>query len=256
MANYVVLGWSPPPARVGVGDLDRDLVDEIVFFESDSDYDADLDKLWFINTTRKLQSMGDPFLFGNYYFPFIATGDFTGESLRVGPPDYRRQYSVGGITAIINSPPKHIDVLNGETIDINSQDQDTKALLTLGESSSTNVSITTTREFSLATNFTATLGDPEATHTKDSIGLSYGYNFERTEGTFAKVEFKETRTASNDDAAVLHAHRLRGLGIPVYTLNSDTPASYLSVVPHRYASHACRPRQHLRLVVPFTPPAG
>jgi hypothetical protein len=233
MVNYAVPGWSRSTWRdeLAVGDLDRDLVDEIVFFESDSDYDPDLDKLWFYEySAGSLQSMGDPFLFGNNYFLFIATGDFTGESLRVGPPTYRRQYSVGAITAVINAPPKHIDVLDGETYDINSQDEETRAELTLGESSSTNVSVSTTREFSLALDFVTTIGDPEATHTKDSIGLSYGSHFEKTEGTFADVEFKETRTASNDDALFYMRTDYEVWEYPAYVLNSDVPASHITVV--------------------------
>ncbi len=227
-------GWSSQTWRdeLAVGDLDRDLKDEIVFFESDSDNDSDADNLWFYELSNgALQALTvPPFEYAYGYYPFIASGDFTAESLHIGPPDYRRQYSVGGVTAIINAPPKHIDVLDGVTYDINSQDQNTKALLTLGESSSTNVSITTRREFGLATNFTAVLGNPEATHTKDSIGLSYGSNFEKTEGSFSTVEFKETRTASNDDALFYMRTDYEVWEYPVYDLNSNTPASYLTVV--------------------------
>jgi len=233
MVNYAVPGWSRSTWRdeLAVGDLDRDLVDEIVFFESDSDYDPDLDKLWFYEySAGSLQSMGDPFLFGNNYFPFIATGDFTGESLRVGPPTYRRQYSVGGITAIINSPPKHIDVLDGDPYDINSQDEETRAELTLGENSTTNVSISTRREFSLALDFVTTIGDPEATHTRDSIGISYGENFEKTEGKFNSVAFKETRTASNDDALFYMRTDYEVWEYPAYDLNTNVPSSFITVV--------------------------
>jgi hypothetical protein len=235
MADYAVPGWARTTWQdaLAVGDLDRDLVDEIVFYESDADYDADWDKLWFYDYWEgALQQMGDPLFFnpGFQLFPLIATGDFTGESLRVGPPTYRKQYSVGGITAIINAPPKHMDIVNGVTYDINSQDEETRAELTLGEGSTTNVSIATTREFSLGLDFVTTIGDPEATHTKDSIGMSYGSNFEKTEGTFATVEFEETRTASNDDALFYMRTDYEVWEYPVYFQNSTTPASYLTVV--------------------------
>jgi hypothetical protein len=164
MLEHAIPNWSEITGRdeLAVGDLNRDLVEEIVFFESDSDDNPDLDKLWFYQyQSGSLVELGAPIGVDYYYLPEIATGDFTGESLRVGSPNYRRQYGVGEITAIINAPPKHVDVLDGKTYDINSQDENTKAVLTREQGTSTNMTISTRREFSLATSFTATLGDPE-----------------------------------------------------------------------------------------------
>jgi hypothetical protein len=137
---------------------------------------------------------------------------------------------VGEITAIINAPPKHVDVLDGKTYDINSQDENTKAVLTREQGTSTNMTISTRREFSLATSFTATLGDPEATHTRDSIEMSYGAHFENSEGAFDTVNFSQTTTATNDDALVYMRTEYDVWEYPVYAINSTVPASYLTVI--------------------------
>ncbi len=233
LLDYEIPNWSDVTGRdeLAVDDLNRDLVEEIVFFESDSDTDPDLDKLWFYQYQQdSLVALGDPFLFDNYYLPEIATGDFTGDSLRVGPPSYRRQYGVGDITAVINAPPKHTDVLNGVTYDINSNDPETRAVLTREQGTTTNVSISTRREFSLATDFTFTIGAPEATHTRDSIEMSYGAHFEETEGAFETVNFSQNTYAINDDALVYMRTNYDLWEYPVFKLNSDVPASYLTVI--------------------------
>ena len=198
---------------MAAGDLDRDFKGEAVWHRG-------------TNSNRILHSYdyvvpetGDPYWVSlDAYLPFVwypnlVTGDFTGESLRVGPPNYRRQYSVGRVTAIINAPPKHVDVLNGVEYNINADDPATKAQLTLGEGTTTHVSLTTKRDWGLSATFSTTFGDPEASHTTESLTTTYGENFSKEFGYETTFEIQQTREVCGR-CPVLHPDRLRRLGVP------------------------------------------
>jgi hypothetical protein len=45
------------------------------------------------------------------WLPNLVTGDFTGESVRVGPPTYRMQNRVDTMISLINVPPSHRDLV-------------------------------------------------------------------------------------------------------------------------------------------------
>jgi len=213
--------------RLAVGDLDRDLREEIVWHIGTNanrivrtyDYNENTQQFDPFETAL-------PFVF----YPNLVTGDFTGESIRVGPPSYRRQYSVGGVTAIINAPPKHVDTLNGVEYNINADDPETKAQLTLGTGHTTDVSLTTTRDWGLATDFSTTIGDPEATHTTNSLKSSYGEHFSNQEGWQTQLEIRQSREASADDALFYIRTDYDVWEYPVLTDNSGTAASYITVV--------------------------
>ncbi len=216
--------------RLATGDLDRDLKAEAVWHIG-TESDRILRTYNYV-----VPESGDPswaaldahrsFVF----YPNLVTGDFTGESLRVGPPNYRRQYSVGRITAIINAPPKHIDILNGVTYNINADDPATQAKLTLGEGTTTDVSLTTKRDWGLSTTFATATGDPEGTHTTKSLTASYGQNFEKQDGYLTTFDIQQTREASADDALFYIRTDYDVWEYPVLIDKSDAPASYITVV--------------------------
>jgi hypothetical protein len=216
--------------RLVVGDLDRDLKGELIWHIGWDDlrvlgrYDYVIpeggDPYW--------EYLGAPMSF--VWYPNLVTGDFTGDSLRVGPPNYRRQYSVGRVTAIINAPPKHTDVLNGVEYNINADDPATKAQLTLGEGTTTHVSLTTKRDWGLSSTFSATLGDPEASHTTDSLTTSYGENFSKETGSETTFEIKQSRDASADDALFYIRTDYDVWEYPVIADPTGTAADYISVV--------------------------
>jgi hypothetical protein len=211
---------------LAVGDLDRDLQDEIVFYQLDElqfyEYNTQSEALELISTIYLAS--------GDHPKVSLVMGDFTGESVRVGPPNYRRQYGVGRVTAIINAPPKHVDVLNGVTYNINADDPDTKAQLTLDQGTMSHVSLTTKRDWGLSATFATTIGDPEATHTTNSLTNSYGENFSDQIGYETTFDIEQTRVASADDALFYIRTDYDVWEYPVLIDSTGTAASYMSVI--------------------------
>ncbi|PDV99024.1 CARDB domain-containing protein [Candidatus Chloroploca asiatica] len=119
---------------VVMADLNRDLRAEIIFvnylYNGDRRqqqtqmrvYGADLDEGG--NIRRLVQRtevthdlIESPCCTTNYA---LAAGDFDGDSVRLGPPVYRRESNVGQVLAIINAPPSHFDILpDGTEISVN-----------------------------------------------------------------------------------------------------------------------------------------
>ena len=101
--------WSSYNDRLAAGDVDRDLVDEIVLHSGLNDngqlrlYDYD-------PANRNLKSPG-PLSSPLANYGNLVMGAFTGESLRVGQPTYRYQSRVDSLVAVVNMPPKHRDVV-------------------------------------------------------------------------------------------------------------------------------------------------
>jgi len=99
---------------LAVGDLDRDLQDEIVFYQFDELQSYEYKAVTDITGTLELLST-TPSMSGVNPKVSLAMGDFTGESLRVGPPTYRVQNRLDSIVAIINMPPKHADYIKDDS---------------------------------------------------------------------------------------------------------------------------------------------
>jgi hypothetical protein len=215
---------------LAVGDLDRDLVDEIIFYTPDSLSVYDYNR--YVKSITQIAFLGSGSGFGNPNGRSIkmATGDFTAESLRVGPPTYRLQRSTGEIIAILNQPPRHSDTLNGAEYDINSTDTETYAAYENKQSQSTEMSLQVQRDWGFASGTEWNVGDPEGTHVKDSMDKTYGEHFEKSVTTFKEVAFGSEVKATSDDIVYYAQKDLQVWEYPIYEDNSRTPASYMMVV--------------------------
>lgn len=214
--------------RLAAGDLDRDISEEVAWVFGISGPE-ELRTYDYVDSKLVLQyQQGLPTL----YYPNLVTGDFTGESLRVGRPTYRRQYGVGQVIAIINAPPKHQDTLDGATYNLNANDDDTNAHFVQVSSNSTEVSVSTHKDWGVDASFSTTIGDPDATHTTASLESSYGQDFDETEGYQKTITFSEDTGAVSDD--VLYYTRLDYdvWEYPVLTNSNQDPdqTAHLTVV--------------------------
>ena len=160
----------------------------------------------------------------------LETGDFTGESLRVGPPSYRRQHDVGQVIAVVNAPPKHKDVVDGVEYNLNADDEYTYSQFKQSTGTSTEVSVTTHKDWGVNSEFRSTIGDPDATHVTTSIKNSYGENFKDTGSSTQSLTYEQTIKGSMDD--ILYYTRLDYdvWEYPVYKSLTNTPQGDLSVV--------------------------
>jgi hypothetical protein len=222
--------------HVAVGDLNRDLVEEVVLLRQENPAEKVLDIYSFMPTSgpfgtlelegaRTIDCRCTP---PNVHVA-LALGDVTGGSLRVGKPVYRRQSEVGGIIAVINRPPTHKDVLNGVLYDVNSQDPGTYAAYETAQMRRIGMSLQVRRDWGLSAGVETTLGDPTGTHVTASLNGTYGEHFEATTTAFETVSFGTEVKAENDDIVYYSKTDYDVWEYPVFEDNSGVPARHLAV---------------------------
>ena len=225
------------PFAIDVGDLDRDLIDEVALVRWRNDVTTQKELItwevdgsastWVANLVgRRLY----PVISGSQYGVALALGDVTGESLRVGAPTYRLQQNVGNLIAIINAPPTHLDNLGGNPISIGYGEADTYARYSNTQGSSAEVSFDSKRTFSFASEAEITVGDPEGTHVTGSLGASYGSEFENGREELNTQTINETLEAINDDFAIFSGTSYQIWEYPLFNDNSGVPASHINVI--------------------------
>lgn len=100
--------------RLAAGDFDRDLVDEFVFQSLYWDGDYNTQRLVTFEY-RETGTQPDSYKPDTWidepwrWMSRLVTADFSGDSIRVGRPTYRRQNMVNSYLDVINMPPKHRD---------------------------------------------------------------------------------------------------------------------------------------------------
>ena len=158
----------------------------------------------------------------------VALGDLDDNSIRVGPPTYSQVADAKELLAVINEPPKHFDVLGGTTYNVNNNPS-TYARYEDSHSQSTEMSLTTTRDWGLSTGLEA-----EAAGINASLKTSYGEHFEDTTSSFREMAFGQNAWASGDDVIIRTETDYDVWEYPVYTDDSGTAQGHIVVVfPHK-----------------------
>ena len=163
----------------------------------------------------------------------VALGDLNDNSIRVGPPTYSLVSDDKEILAVINEPPKHVDVLDGETYNVNNNPS-TYARYEDSHSQSTEMSLMTTRDWGLSTGLEA-----EAAGINASLKTSYGEHFENTTSSFREMAFGQNAWASGDDVIIRTETDYDVWEYPVYTDDSDTIQGHIVVVFPRKRDPNC-----------------
>jgi len=246
MAEHFWIPGTPTYQRnsyldtLAVGDLDRDLQDEIVFYQ--------LDELQFYKYKGTSATSGTlelisriPSMSGTNPKVNLVMGDFTGESPRVGPPTYRVQNRVDSVLARLTMPPKHWDMIKKddgtyETIQIRTAECFATPLAegctrtlhgtTSNETSST--SIVTQRDWAIATGEEWKFSNTWLL--EGSLETSYGENFSRAGEKISTTIFAEKTTAGYDDAVVYYRNPYKVWEYPVFSDNTTEPARYITVI--------------------------
>ncbi|MCB9160341.1 MAG: VCBS repeat-containing protein [Caldilineaceae bacterium] len=167
----------------------------------------------------------------------MALGAYNGETVRVGPPTYRRQSQTVQNIALIHAPPKHHDVIEiagtPTAVDINVTDRCipptgppcTYTKYETEQKTTTSMSLTTSRDWSVSAD--AELKIP---HLKVSMAATYGESFEKTTTSFKSVAFGQDVEADTDDVIVRLQQDLDIWEYPVYADGSDVIEGYILVV--------------------------
>jgi len=219
------------------GDLDQDLVDEIVMV-SHMDQD-DADGQYFLDV-YEFDTIGSG---PEYRYPLsydmaprafnLALGDFTGESIRVGPPTYRVQSKMVSPEVFLNLPPMHHDIIksaSGDNVEI-VIDNGAQAIHSSGNSSTTSSTSESNREWSLSTGFDIGVGGGGHKVTA-SLDNTYGENFSTSTTQIDSIEFEDTTTAEYYDQVIYNGTNYAIWEYPVYGLQDGRPdeAQTISVV--------------------------
>jgi len=213
---------------LSIGDLNRDLVDEIALYANDNLKVYDLEQSGIVE--KASLALGNPIPNnGALRSVELATGAFTGESLRVGRPSYRLQRSTGDLIVVLNEPPKHMDTLDGVTTDVNSTDNGTYAAYETETEETTSMSIQVRRDWDFAAGMEMNVGDPEGTHVKTSLDATYGADFSNSTTIVNSVTFGSSMKTTTDDIVLYTGKDIQVWEYPVYDDDSRQPAGRILV---------------------------
>ena len=244
--DVVATGFSVQSYRdkVAVGDLDRDLEDEIVVttghewsypgevkngLSTLQAYKGNLHP----DKTISYDRIGDPLTLGfdNPYVTLIP-GSFTGERVRLGKPTYRIQNSVDSMVAIVNAPPKHLDYFKPcETCAYQLLKVRMDSSATYDNATGTESATTTQvqRVWSIGAGLDAKVSYGGA-FIDTNLKYTYGENFAASMGTIKAYNYTQLATADQFDQVAYFGTPYKIWEYPVYDGDSAKPEGYIRVV--------------------------
>ena len=236
--------------NLAVGDLDMDLMDEVVMavIEDDGLYHLDV---YEFETLEDGPVYRYPLAFSDIPRAFnLAVGDFTGESIRVGPPSYRVQNRVDTLVTVINTPPKHRDLVKdsaGSYHEIVSPDEGTctptasdprctHAKYATEEFEQSQQTIQTLHAYAVSAGMENKLcasGGMGVISLKGcvtrSIDYTHGGNFEKTTDEITSIKYENTVIAASDDQLVYYGTPYAVWEYPVLTGNTGEAEDFITV---------------------------
>ncbi|MBN1667836.1 MAG: hypothetical protein JW862_12135, partial [Anaerolineales bacterium] len=211
-----------------VGDLDLDLKAEIVFLNATRNGSVAETKrlqVYELDAGGELDLLSEetldiPFFM---FFPVLATGDFRGEGLRVGPPSYRVQSQMITPVMFLNTPPMHRDIIfrNGayQVIEVNNG----ATAVYAGETATSEVyTAESKREWELSTGFEMSVGSFGHT-VSASLDNTYGENFSNATTEINEKVISDQTTASIFDQIIYNGTDYAVWEYPVYGAEADNP---------------------------------
>jgi len=164
----------------------------------------------------------------------LALGDLNADSVRVGTPTYSSVVQALKPIAVINEPPKHYDVIDGTTYDVNNN-TNTYAGYENVQKTSTTMGLTVTRDWGISSEVSHSFFDIIDV----SLGASYGQGFEKTTTSFASMEFGQNATVQSDDGILRTETDYDVWEYPVYSDSSDLVQGHILVVFPRKVDPTC-----------------
>lgn len=170
----------------------------------------------------------------------MATGDVDADSLRIGKPTLYRRTNLGQPLMILNAPPTHFDILNGEVFDINdclSGDCDTYASYTLQNQIVQEVSTEIRSDWAISAGISAEIEGGVSTpiakakaRVKTSLDGKYGQGFSKVRNAGRTITETREFVARGDDLIYASVADYDILEYPVYRDN-EFLGTIASVIP-------------------------
>ncbi len=242
-------GLGGQDLALGVGDLDRDSLGEIVLASKVGDagvlqevhariYEVAADLSAITSQSGYFQPLGvcqSPYCEPDDQHIALAITDLDDDGFQVGAPTYYREVDVLRPIALINEPPKHYDVIDGVEYNLNKvvcNPQMTNcgyAAYETEESQSTKLTLKTTRDWGVSAGLSVEASYGGAS-IKTSMSTSYGEHFEKTHSELEQFEFREQTWAANDDVIFRLEVDYDIWEYPVYTDTTHAVAGYMLVI--------------------------
>jgi hypothetical protein len=188
----------------------------------------------------------DPIAFPGLRPTRLVAADYTGESLRVGPPSYRLQNRVDSLVAVINMPPKHRDyikvddgggeyhyelfeVLTEPCWPTSSDPRCTHAKHATVDFEESSTEEKSQRDWAIGGGLDAkvTLGN---WFVDLSLKYSYGEHFESSLGVIQSSTFQQAASAYTHDKIVYFGTPYQVWEYPVLVDGTQEPADYITVI--------------------------
>jgi hypothetical protein len=170
----------------------------------------------------------------------MATGDFDGDAVRLGPPSRQTVTDITQPLVILNAPPIHYDIIDGVAFDINKCFDADFRINCEHRSIYENA---TNRESEVTTQISSDWGVSQSIEAeagvdfkfvqasvKGSLGRKYGEGFSNVEGSTETVSVKVTSDAIEEDRIYATISNYDILEYPVYADNTRQ-GSVVAVVP-------------------------
>ncbi|WP_340104235.1 T9SS type A sorting domain-containing protein [Rhodohalobacter sp. 8-1] len=180
-----------------------------------------------------------PVEYGSFYA--LAAGDFDGDAVRLGPPTRQTVTNITQPLVVLNAPPIHYDIVDGEIYDINKCfDADFRincehrSIYENASSSKMEVSTQVNADWGVSESIEAGAGADFGfikASVEGSLGRKYGGGFSNIEGSAETVTVKVTSDAIEDDRIYATISNYDILEYPVYAKEATRQGSVIAVVP-------------------------
>jgi hypothetical protein len=187
--------------RMAVGDFDRDLTGEILWDVGvGTSTPTTRHHVYKIDPAdskyKRIIAQGEVW----HWMPRLVTADFSGRGIRVGPPSYRMQTKMTSPLVLLNLPPMHRDIINGEVINTN---HTATAVHKTSETETEKSKTESKRDWSLSTGVEAGVG--AAGHkVTTSLEYTHGENFAKSTTEIESYELAVTTTADIYDQVIFN----------------------------------------------------
>jgi hypothetical protein len=152
----------------------------------------------------------------------MAMGDFDGDAVRLGAPTRQRQTDIVQPVVILNAPPIHFDVVDGQIYDINQcfdGDCGHRAIYSNTQVVSTEVSTTVSADWGISESITGSAGvqmGPFGAHVEGTLERRYGGGFSNFQGSAQEYQITVRTEAIEDDRLYVTKTSYDILEYPVY----------------------------------------
>jgi hypothetical protein len=215
--------------RLVVGDFDRDLVGEIYWMVGDGRTTPLMrqDVYKYNPVTKKYNRIiakNDTFV----GLSRLAAADFSRKGLLVGPPSYRMQSNMTSPLVLLNLPPMHQDIVNGQVVSTNLS---ASAVHKTGTSQDDRSKTESKRDWALSAGLEIGVGAAGHKVTA-SLENTYGENFSKAASEITSRELALTTTAQYYDQVLFNGTDYGIWEYPVYGApeNEGEGAKTISVI--------------------------